>query len=139
MGTEELFHGLDQVDHAHYQDEIRERWDDTEAYRESMRRTRSYRVEDWAVMRQESDALLGEMVALVARGLRPDAPEALALAERHRFQIDPWFYPCHPEMHGRLADMYVGDARFAEFYERRAPGLAAWLAEAIGANATRGG
>jgi DNA-binding transcriptional MerR regulator len=61
--------------------------------------------------------------------------ETRALAERHRAQISRWFYECAPQMHRGLAELYIADDRFAQHYERRAPGLAAYVHDAILANA----
>ncbi len=38
-------------------------------------------------------------------------------------------------MHSGLADMYVADERFTAHYERRAPGLARYVHDAVKANA----
>ncbi|MCA9517968.1 MAG: MerR family transcriptional regulator [Myxococcales bacterium] len=127
-----LFDGFDPEEHGA---EARERWGHTDAFRESARRTKGYGPEDWARMRAELEALESALGAACARGVAPDAADAQALAERHRAHIDRWFYPCSTAMHAGLADMYVGDPRFAARYEARAPGLAAWLRDAIRANA----
>jgi hypothetical protein len=58
------------------------------------------------------------------------------LAEEHRLSIQT-FYDCPPEMHRGLGEMYVADERFTRTYEDVAPGLAAWLRDAINANADR--
>ncbi|WP_399356054.1 TipAS antibiotic-recognition domain-containing protein [Thermogemmatispora tikiterensis] len=49
--------------------------------------------------------------------------------------IERWFYPCHLQLHCRLADLYVSDPRFTERFERFAPQLAQYLRTAIYANA----
>ena len=59
------------------------------------------------------------------------------LAEEHRRQIDRYFYACGPEFHRGLGDMYVADPRFTATYDAVAPGLAAYLRDAIHANADR--
>jgi MerR family transcriptional regulator, thiopeptide resistance regulator len=51
--------------------------------------------------------------------------------DRHREQIDRWFYPCSIEMQVNLGEMYVADPRFAATYERVKPGLATFLRDAI--------
>jgi DNA-binding transcriptional MerR regulator len=137
MKPDELFEGFEDFDHAKYEEEARERWGHTEAYRESARRTRNYGKEDWAKIKAESEALLQEMAALLAAGRSPDEPEAMELAERHRQHIDRWFYPLSHNAHRCLAELYESDARFRENYEKRAPGLAAFVAAAIRANAAR--
>ena len=40
-------------------------------------------------------------------------------------------------MHAGLGEMYVADERFAAHFEKQRAGLAAYLAEAIRANAAR--
>jgi len=131
MTTEKMFEGFDQFQEAPYADEARERWGDTDAYKESMRRTRSYGKAEWAALQAESGEILAGFAALLRAGRAPDDPAALALAERHRLHIDRWFYPCSPAMHATLAQMYTADPRFEAFYERIQPGLAAFVSAAI--------
>jgi hypothetical protein len=66
-----------------------------------------------------------------------DQLDALAAAtyEEHREHIDRWFYACSPQMHVRLAEMYVHDERFAEFFDKHGEGLSSYVADAIRANA----
>jgi DNA-binding transcriptional MerR regulator len=127
-----MFEGFDP---SEYEDEARERWGHTEAYQESARRTRSYGEGEWAEIRGESQQLVRELVALMRAGEPADGDAARALAERHRAHLSRWFYPCSPQMHRGLAEMYIGDERFARTYEREAEGLAAYFHDAIVANA----
>ena len=71
----------------------------------------------------------------MAAGEPASGAAATDLAERHRRHIDASYYHCSLEMHVGLADMYVGDPRFAAHYDRRAPGLAQYVSDAIHANA----
>lgn len=135
---EELFEvfGKDVREH---EPEVRARWGDSDAYRESARRTRAYTKDDWATIKAEDEQLLAELAAALAQGLAPTAEPVLALAERHRLHIDRWFYPCSPAMHAGLGQMYLADARFTAHYEAVRPGLAAFVAAAWQANAERHG
>jgi MerR family transcriptional regulator, thiopeptide resistance regulator len=126
---------FDAFDASEYEDEARERWGDTEAYRESARRTRAYGETEWSDIRAEAEAIVRELVALMRAGEPATGEAARALAERHRGHISRWFYPCSPSMHRGLAEMYVADERFRRSYEREAAGLAAYLHDAIVANA----
>jgi MerR family transcriptional regulator, thiopeptide resistance regulator len=126
---------FDGFDPSEYEDEARERWGDTDAYRESARRTRSYAEAEWASIRSEAEAIVRELVALKRSGEPADGAAARAVAERHREHISRWFYPCSPAMHQGLGEMYVADERFAQTYEREAIGLAAYVRDAIVANA----
>ncbi len=135
MNPRELFDGFDP---SAYEEEARQRWGHTEAYRESSRRAAQYTREDWQRVKAEVDEIMQRLAAAKAEGLAPDAAEVLGLAERHRLHIDRWFYPCSHDMHANLAAMYRADARFAAWFERYAEGLAEYVATAIEANRARG-
>jgi len=137
MDAGEMFEGFDGFDAKQYEAEARERWGHTAAYRESMRRTRRYGKAEWEAIRVEGDGLMAEFAALLAAGRRPDGPEAMALAERHRLHIDRWFYPCDHAMHSNLAELYTSDPRFGEYFEQRGAGLTAFVSAAIRANGER--
>jgi len=116
---------------APYAAEARERWGDTDAFRDSERRTSTYSRADWAMMRAEVEAIEQRLAWLMTSGIPADSPMARAAAEQHRAHISRWFYECSPDMHRSLAEMYVADARFTEHYDRRAPGLAEYVHDAI--------
>jgi DNA-binding transcriptional MerR regulator len=139
MTGTDMFDGLDPVEwnERTYGAEVRERWGDTDAYRESTRRTSQYGPDDWAQVQAQSEAIEAGLAALLAEGVPAEDPRAMDLAEQHRLQIDRWFYPCSHEMHAGLGDMYVADERFAAHYDERAAGLAGYVRDAILANALR--
>ena len=137
MTSENMFEGFDQFDGGPYAEEAKERWGDTDAYKESMRRAKSYSKADWARIQAEGDEPVQAMIALMRAGVAPTDPTAMDAADRARLHIDRWFYPCSREFHENLAAMYEGDARFGEFYESRAPGLRDYVVAAIRANASR--
>ncbi|WP_419165171.1 TipAS antibiotic-recognition domain-containing protein [Candidatus Palauibacter sp.] len=118
-------------------DEAWERWGHTDAWQESVQRTRGYTEDDWARIRAESDGVFKRMAALMADGVRPASAAAMDLAEAHRRHIDRCFYACSPDMHRGLAAMYTADPRFTAYFEERHEGLAAFVADAIQANAAR--
>ncbi len=132
-----MFEGLEEFDHTQYEDEVRERWGDTDAYRESMRRTRRYGKEDWARIKEEGESVFARLAELMSAGDHAAGRAAMDLAEEHRCHIDRWFYPCSHSMHGGLAEMYTDDPRFTAYFEKRAEGLADFVRDAIKANAAR--
>ncbi len=137
METTEMFEGLEEFDPSQYEEEAKQRWGDTDAYKESMRRTRRYGKDDWARIRDEGDTVMGRLAELLAGGAHAAGRAAMDLAEEHRCHIDRWFYPCSHGMHRGLAEMYTADARFMEYFEKRAEGLAAFVQDAIRANEAR--
>lgn len=137
LTPEERFEVFGDADPARYEDEARERWGDTEAYRESQRRAASYTKEDWKRIKVATDDLYRRFAEAMRSGVPADSPKAMDLAEAHRRQIGEWFYDCGYEMHRGLAELYVTDPRFTENIDRYGEGLAAYLREAILANAAR--
>lgn len=123
-----LFDGFDP---SAWEAEVDQRWGDTEAYRESKRRTSRYGRVEWEAIKAEGAAVTERLAALMTAGVAPGSLEARQAAEAHRAHIARWFYDCTPEIHLGLAEMYVADPRFTASYDRFAPGLAVWVREAI--------
>ncbi len=132
----EVFGDLDPSEHAA---EAQERWGDTDAYRQSRQRTSRYGKADWQRMRREVEAVEQRLADALADGVPATDRRAMDAAEAHRQHIDRWFYDCDHAMHVGLADMYTADPRFRAHYDDRAPGLAAFVSNAIRANAARQG
>lgn len=134
MDYKKLFNGFDP---SKYEDEAKQRWGNTEAYKASQKRAKSYTEEDWKRCMAEQGAVYADAIAAMKAGKAPTDPAAMDVAERHRLAIDRWFYRCSTAMHCGLADMYEADDRFRSFFEGHAAGLAAFLSAAIRANAQR--
>jgi DNA-binding transcriptional MerR regulator len=135
LDPDEMLEVFGDHDPTQYAAEAEERWGNTDAYRESHRRTSSYTKEDWQRLGAESESIEAEFADCLLAGDPSDGTRAKAAAERHRQHIDRWFYPCSHEMQVGLAEMYVADPRFTAHYDDRAPGLAVYVNEAILANA----
>ena len=134
VDMKKIFDGFDPDEYA---DEAKERWGDTDAYKISMQRTKSYTEADWKRFRDEQNAIYADAFAALEAGKRPDDPAAMDVDERHRLSIDRWFYPCGLKMHRGLADMYEADQRFAANIDKHGAGLTQFLAAAIRANARK--
>jgi MerR family transcriptional regulator, thiopeptide resistance regulator len=134
MNFEKIFDGFDPSKH---EAEAQRRWGDTDAFKESKRRTQAYSAEDWQRLAVEQGAIYADAFRALGSGLEPGSAEAMAIAERHRLSIDRWFYPCSYAMHCGLADLYENDARFAENIDKHGAGLTPFLVAAIRANAGR--
>lgn len=139
MDKEDMFEAFGDFDPAAYEDEVKQRWGDTDAYMESARRAARYDKRDWEAIKAEGDEINAEIAALLDAGVAPGDPRAMDAVETHRLMIDRRFYPCSHELHVGLGAMYVADPRFTETYERIRPGLARYICDAITANAARAG
>ncbi len=117
-----------------YAHEAEQRWGDTDAWAQSQRRTATYTKDGWREIKAETDDITRDFAAALAQGVPATAPEATAIAERHRQHITRRFYDCSPSMHGCLAEMYVADPRFTDTFEQVAAGLAQYVHDAVMAN-----
>jgi MerR family transcriptional regulator, thiopeptide resistance regulator len=120
-----------------YEQEAQERWGETDAWKQSRSRTSSYTKDDWAQVKAEAEAVNAAFVAALASGAPATSEAAMDAAEQHRRHIHDRFYDLTHDFHRGLADMYVADPRFAKTYDDLAPGLAAYVRDAIHANADR--
>lgn len=137
MNEQEMKEMFDGFDPGAYEEEVEQRWGETEAYRESKRRTARYSREDWQKIKDEGAAIFGHLAALMQAGKPADGPEAMDAAEAHRQYITRWFYDCPPGMHRNLGRLYVDDPRFTANIDAQGAGLSAYAARAFAANAAR--
>ena len=135
MKTSKVFKELGEFDPTDYEDEAKERWGETDAYKVSAERTKGYGPKQWKQIKTESDEINQRAAALMAAGVGSASDEALQVAEAHRKHIDLWFFPCSRAMHKQIAESYTADPRFEANYEKVATGLALWFSNAVKANA----
>jgi len=123
-----MFEGFD---HAQYEAEAKEKWGETDAYKESAKRTKRYGKAEWEQIRRDWDAIYSRLAELMREGAAPDDPRCAGVVEAHRAHIDRWFYPCSKAMHANVSEMYVSDPRFTANLDKVAPGFAQFLRDAI--------
>ncbi|MGW4099242.1 MerR family transcriptional regulator [Mycobacterium sp. NPDC004974] len=123
----EIFGSAVYDEHA---DEVRERWGDTDEWRQSQERAAKLTKGDWLEIKAEGDALLADLAAAKRGGVSPGSAAAGQLAARHRAGIER-FYGCSDDMHVCLAEMYLADERFTRYYDDVEPGLAQFVHDII--------
>ena len=137
LTPEERFEVFGDFDPDQHEEEVQERWGETDAYAQSKRRTAAYSKEDWLRIKAEGEDVEARFAAALAAGVPADSEHAMDIAEEHRQQISRNFYDCPPQMRAGLGRMYVEDERFTAHYEKRAAGLAQYVSDAVQANAAR--
>ena len=100
-----------------HNEEVKSRWGNTDAYKQSAKKTANYTKEDFTQMNLESDFIVQTFKNLMEKETSPESADAKEAAETHRQHITKWFYDCTYEIHSNLALMYVMDERFKENYE----------------------
>jgi DNA-binding transcriptional MerR regulator len=131
MTPEEKLSVFGDFDPAEYEEEAKERWGDTDAYAQSVRRTSSYTKADWENINDEADGIYDRFVGLMDAGNAPGDAQTAKVVDAHRAHISRWFYECSPEIHAGLGVMYVQDPRFTENIDKHGTGLAQYMSDAI--------
>ena len=114
-----------------YEEEVKERWGDTDAYKQSHSKTSKYSKDDFQAAKVDQEAATELFVYAFGNSLPFDSDKTKAAVVAHRDAITKWFYDCTVEMQKNLAVMYVEDARFKEYYDGRVRGLAQYVHDAI--------
>lgn len=112
-----------------YAEEVKERWGNTDAYRESEKRAADYGKEDWQEIGAESNAILKAFAQL--REKPADCSEAQELVKRWQDFISEKFYTCTKEILAGLGEMYTADERFRKNMDQYGSGTAEFMSRAI--------
>ena len=114
-----------------YAKEVRERWGDTAAYKESERRTARYTANDWNDLFAGMDAIMAGFAELKAEGAAPQDESARLQVERLKRFITERMYTCTDEILLGLGQMYVADERFTQNIDKHGEGTAAYVSACI--------
>jgi len=114
-----------------YKAEARERWGDTDAYREHEQKTKNYTKEKWTEANDGMMVIFAEFVACKASGASADSDEAQALVAKLQAHITANYYTCTDEILAGLGKMYVADERFKKNIDKYREGTAEFASQAI--------
>ena len=115
-----------------YTTEARERWGDTEAYREYDKKTNGYTKEKRAEANDGLMAIFAEFAMCKNSGVSADSAEAQALVAKLQAHITTHYYTCTDEILAGLGKMYVADERFKKNIDKYGEGTAEFASEGIG-------
>ena len=114
-----------------YETEARERWGNTEAYREHKQKTRNYTKEKWAEANDGLMEIFAEFASLKNSSASAKSAEAQALVAKLKAYITANYYTCTDEILAGLGKMYVADERFKKNIDNYGEGTAEFASEAI--------
>ena len=115
----------------HYAIETRERYGNTDAYREHELKTKNYTKEKWAEANDGLMAIFVEFATLKNNGFAADSPEVQSLVVKLQDFITENYYTCTDEILAGLGKMYVADERFKKNIDKYGEGTAEFAAETI--------
>ena len=114
-----------------YETEARERWGDTDAYREHEQKTKNYTKEKWAEANDGMMAIFAEFATLKNNGFAANSLEVQSLVGKLQDFITQNYYTCTDEILAGLGKMYVADERFKKNIDKYGEGTAEFASEAI--------
>lgn len=114
-----------------YEAEAKEKWGNTEAYKEQEKKTKNYSEDKWAEANGGLMAVFAEFAECKNKGFTPDSNEAQALANKLQKHISENYYPCTKEILKGLGQMYVCDERFKNNIDSYGEGTADFASKAI--------
>ncbi len=114
-----------------YENEARERYGTTDAYREHEEKTKNYTKEKWAEANNGLMAIFVEFAACKNSGASADSAEAQVLVSKLQAHITANYYTCTDEILSGLGKMYVADERFKKNIDKYGEGTAEFVADAI--------
>jgi len=116
-----------------YESEARERWGNTDAYREYETKKKSYIEQKYDAVNVDMKAIFDEFFDCKISGKTVDSAEARALVAKLQAHITANYYTCTDEILAGLGQMYVADERFKKNIDKYGEGTAEFAAEAIAA------
>ena len=118
-----------------YRVEAKEKWGNTDAYRDHTRKTADYSEEKWNDLAQGMEQILAAFAA--CREEAPEQTEAQKLVGQLQDYITANYYHCTKEILAGLGQMYVADERFRKNIDKHGDGTAAFISRAIAAYCSR--
>ena len=114
-----------------YENEARERYGNTDAFREHEQKTKNYTKEKWAEANDGLMTIFAEFAARKNGGLSPDSAEAQLLVAKLQAHITENYYACTDEILAGLGKMYVADERFKKNIDKYGEGAAEFVSKVI--------
>lgn len=119
-----------ETNEARYGKESREKYGD-EAVDQANANVLSLSPEAYGEWQALGEEILSALPAAVRAGEDPTGPEGQRIAQLHRRWLSFAWTHYTPQAHAGLAQMYVADQRFTDYYDKEQPGCAAFLRDAI--------
>ena len=114
-----------------YKKEARERWGNTEAFKESEIKTAGYSKEKQNDINTGLNKIIDEFAQLCRGGISASDKAALAAVHKLKSFITENQYTCTNEILSDLGSMYVEDERFKTYIDRGYSGTAEFINKAI--------
>ncbi len=114
-----------------YIDEVKEKWGNTEAYKENVLKTKDYSKEKFENLEVEMNNIFAEFASCMKSGKEASSDEIQELVKKLQNHITENYYTCTNDILAGLGQMYVMDERFKNNIDKNAEGTAEFVSKAI--------
>ena len=122
---------FDNSEFEKYKNEVKEKWGQTEAYKEYSEKTKTYSKEKWNNLASGMDQIMAMFSVCMKNGDEANSIEAQELVRKLQNHISENYYHCTNEILASLGGMYVADERFKNNIDKHAIGTAEYISKAI--------
>ena len=128
---EAVMTAFDNSEFENYKAEVKEKWGNTDAYKEHSEKTKDYSTDKWNSLAGGMNDILAEFSECRKNGHSPDSAEAQSLVQKLQSHISDNYYTCTKEILAGLGQMYVLDERFSNNINKHGDGTAEFISSAI--------
>ncbi|MFA6391967.1 MAG: MerR family transcriptional regulator [Patescibacteria group bacterium] len=126
MADQDLYGNFSKEEMDRYTEEAREKWGNTDAYKQSQERVKKMGKAGLNQVLKESGLLTQEIAECMKKGEDPKGETVQKLIARHYDGLRAFYEP-NFQIYRGLAGAYIGDDRFKANYEKVAEGLAQYM------------
>ncbi len=116
---------------AQYADEVRTRWGNTEAYKESEEKAAKMTKAEKQDALDGMSFIMAEFSDIMKKGFTPESENTQSLCKKLQQFITDNFYTCTKEILAGLGEMYVLDERFKQNIDQNGKGTAEFIRNAL--------
>ena len=116
---------------VNYNQESKEKWGETAAYKEHAEKTKNYTKDKWDTLNLEMNSIFAQFSAFMKSGAAPESPGTQDLVKTLQSHITENYYHCTDEILAGLGQMYVADERFRNYIDKNGDGTAEYVRKAI--------
>ena len=114
-----------------YENEAKERWGKTDAYKEHAEKTAKYTKDKWQAVNDGLMVIFTKFAECKQNGNTADSDDAQALVKELQNYITENYYTCTNQILAGLGQMYVADERFKTNIDKNGDGTAEFVSQAI--------
>ena len=114
-----------------YEVEAKQRWGETDAYKEHSEKTADYTKDKWQEVNDGLMTVFDKFTTCMKDGNTTDSDEAQALVKELQNYITENYYTCTNQIFAGLGQMYIADERFKTNIDKNGNGTAEFVSTAI--------